>query len=100
MQTFSGATVAATQKQFDQFIGRFAVPKFAGLPQEDVTVPAGRFRGCYQRSEQVEMFGIRDESTIWNHTAVPIMAMVKLVSKDGTVFELEDYGLTGAKPTM
>ena len=100
VQTFSGATVAMAEKQFKNVIGRFGIPKLTGLPQEDVTVPAGRFRGCYKRTEKVEMFGLKDESTVWNHTAVPIMAMVKLVSKDGAVFELAGYGLTGAKPTM
>jgi hypothetical protein len=100
VQTFSGATVAAAQQQFKSFMARFAIPKFAGLPQEDVTVPAGRFRGCYKRTEKVELLGLKDESSVWNHTAVPIMAMVKLVSKDGTTFELTGYGLTGAKPTF
>lgn len=100
VKSFSGPTVAMAQKQFQNVMGRFAVPKLDGLPQEDVTVPAGRFRGCYKRDEKVEMFGLKDESTVYNHPAVPIMAMVKLVSKDGTQFELEGYGMTGAKASF
>lgn len=100
VQTLSGSMIQMAQKGFQDLMGRFAVPELAKLPQEDVTVPAGTFQGCYKRTEKVSMFGITDESTVWNHPAVPVMGMVKLVSKGGAVFELTGYGLKGAKASM
>jgi hypothetical protein len=55
--------------------------------REDVTVPAGTFRGCYR----VE----REKTKFWIHPAVPLTGIVKSEGPD-TRLELMDFGLDGA----
>jgi hypothetical protein len=82
---------------FEKLVSGTVPPKFEGLPQEDVKVKAGHFRGCYRwRSESV-VLGQKSDQTIWTHPAVPMPAFVKIESADGGTFELIEFGLEGAK---
>jgi hypothetical protein len=57
--------------------------------REDVTVPAGTFRGCYRM--------LRGTTKFWIHPAVPLTGVVKSESEGATErVELLDFGLEGA----
>lgn len=76
---------------------RIADPsKRAGAPQEDVTVPAGTFRGCYKIRGKGVVFGVKELATHWVHPAVPLPGIVKTVADEGTMV-LERYVTKGAK---
>jgi hypothetical protein len=63
-----------------------------------IRVPAGLFENTAKADAEVSFMGKSYQSTSWYHPAVPINGMVKSVStSDGTVMELLDFGLSGAK---
>ncbi|MBW2459171.1 MAG: hypothetical protein JRI68_32035 [Deltaproteobacteria bacterium] len=97
--TISGAMLAPMKDRFADALGGGA-PTLAGLPQEDMTVPAGTFLSCYRSHNKQQVFGVTAESTVWHHPAVPITTMVKMKTKDGSEWVLTGYGMTGAKATM
>lgn len=100
VQELSGAMLKMTQGQYQKMVGSIIGQTELEGPQKTVSVEAGTFEDCYERETDVEVIGIRTQSTIWNHPAVPITTMVESISKDGTRFELVDYGMTGAKSTF
>jgi len=66
-----------------------------------VKVPAGIFSHTVKQKSKVELFGSEYMSTTWYNSFVPISGVVKSVSEDGgTVIELLDFGLSGAKSRM
>lgn len=75
-------------------------PKWEGLPQEDVTVTAGTFRGCYKWISKETFMGTTTVSTMWSHPRVPPPAMVRSETKEGQRYELIAYGATGAKKNL
>jgi hypothetical protein len=97
--TLSGQMLEPMKDRFADAFGRGA-PTLKGLPQEDMTVPAGTFRDCYRSHNKNQVFGVSAESTVWHHPAVPITTMVKMKTKDGSEWVLKGYGMTGAKATM
>jgi hypothetical protein len=72
----------------------------AGMPREDVTVPAGTFKGCYRRTEKTDVGDVHSDTTLWTHPSVPITGLVRSKEKDGTGMELIAYGMTGAKSSL
>lgn len=94
-----GAMGMMVDKLLDQFFANWTPPKWEGLPQEDVDVPAGRFEGCYKWDSEATFAGMKTKSTIWTHPKVPLPAMAKMVSKDST-WELVAYGEEGAKKSF
>lgn len=95
--TLSGPMLGAAMKGFGGQLAALAVDSLEGLPQEDVKVAAGDFKGCYYRDFDFKVMNIHSKGRVWNHTKVPINAMVKNESNtDGAkvVFELAEYGLT------
>ncbi len=98
-QTLSGAMLGSMKNRFADALGGGS-PTLAGLPQEDMTVPAGTFKSCYRSHNKTQVFGVSAESTVWHHPAVPITTMVKMKTKDGSEWVLSGYGMTGAKATM
>ena len=73
------------------------VVSWQGMPQEDATVPAGRFTGCFRTRTDAQWAGFRTVSDAWAHPAVPISGMVKSQGVDRPyTMELVAFGLTGA----
>jgi hypothetical protein len=73
------------------------VVDYTGLPQEDATVPAGRFTGCYKGRSQVSFAGFSAASTAWGHTAVPLSGLVKSIGDKNETIELVAFGTSGAQ---
>jgi hypothetical protein len=69
---------------------------WSGLPQEDVSVPAGRFGACYKGHSEVSFAGFKSSSTAWGHTGVPLSGMVRSQGEKGDTIELVGYGTSGA----
>ena len=73
------------------------VVNWQGMPQEDATVPAGRFTGCYRVRTDAQWAGFRSVSDSWSHPAVPLSGMVRSKGVDKpTTMELVAFGTSGA----
>lgn len=70
---------------------------WTGQPQENATVPAGRFAGCYKGRSEVTFAGFRSTSTAWGHTTVPLSGLVRSQGEKNDTVELVDFGTTGAQ---
>ncbi len=97
VQEFHGAMMRAIEKGTSKYLDALSVPKLAGKPQQDKTVAAGSFKGCYKWRATSKFGGLKSTGTHWSHPAVPIMGLVKSELEDGTSVELISYGMTGAK---
>jgi hypothetical protein len=97
IQEFHGAMMRAIQKGTNKYLRGLAIPQLDGKPQEDKTVEAGTFKGCYKWNAKEHLAGMTEEGVHWNHPAVPILTLVKSELADGGSVELLDYGMTGAK---
>lgn len=74
------------------------VMDWTGLPQEDISVPAGRFAGSYKGRSEVSFAGFKSASVVWGHTAVPLSGMVRSQGEgNASSGELVAFGTTGAK---
>lgn len=101
VREFRGATLAAIRKSVDGAMAELTVPGIDGLPQQDVTVPAGTFRQCYKRESTVTFVQIQDKARQWLHPGVPVLAMVKTESMtEDYKMELVAFGDTGAKDEL
>jgi hypothetical protein len=90
----SGPMLAAGQAAYRELMQSIAVG-WQGLAQEDVTVPAGTFRGSYKRTFSSQVLGIAAEGTAWHHSTVPINGLVKQITSRGSM-ELVAFGTSGA----
>lgn len=73
------------------------VVNWQGMPQEDATVPAGRFSGCYRVRTDAQWAGFRSVSDSWSHPSVPLSGMVRSKGVDKpTTMELVAFGTSGA----
>jgi hypothetical protein len=73
------------------------VVSWQGLPQEDATVPAGTFTGCFKTRTDASWGPWHSSSTAWSHPAVPLNGLVKSQGIDRpTTIELIAFGLSGA----
>ena len=70
---------------------------WTNMPQEDATVPAGKFTGCYKTRTQVSFAGFVTASTALGHTAVPLSGLVRSMGDKGESMELVAYGTSGAQ---
>jgi hypothetical protein len=101
IQEFEGAMLDAMQGMYKHFLGLLALPDFAAMPREDVSVTAGNFAGCYKNAKTTNIPGVPSTGPSWVHFNVPISAIVKVNGLDGTTqMELVDFGLTGATSQM
>jgi hypothetical protein len=73
---------------------------WAGLPQEETSVPAGRFAGCYKGRSQVTFAGFKASSVVWGHPAVPLSGMVRSEGDNKTSGELVAFGTSGAQSSF
>jgi hypothetical protein len=73
------------------------VLSWQGLPQEDASVPAGTFAGCFRARTDASWGPYHSANTSWSHAAVPLSGVVKSQGIDKpTSMELVEFGLTGA----
>ena len=71
--------------------------QWQGLPQENATVPAGRFDGCYRVRSDAQWGPFRTTSDSWAHPAVPLSGTVRSLGVDKPyTMELVAFGTTGA----
>lgn len=95
VHTLSGVMLQAALKGFSSQLANLAIDSFDGLPKEDVKVPAGEFKGCYYRDFDFKVMNITAKGRVWNHSKVPIAAMVKNESTSNgekVLFVLDSYG--------
>jgi hypothetical protein len=68
-----------------------------GLPQEDLSVPAGSFAGCYQRKDGPGWILGGVASRVWLHPLVPLTGLVRAQALNGSgTMELVAFGQHGA----
>jgi hypothetical protein len=70
---------------------------WTNMPQEDASVPAGKFTGCYKTRTQVSFAGFSSTSTALGHPAVPLSGLVRSIGDKGDSMELVAYGTSGAQ---
>jgi len=96
-----GKMLDASKEAYKKALRQVFVPDLSTMQQETVVVPAGTFERCYRHTETTSFGGMEVSSTLWQHPAVPITALVKSVSVDGgTTLELVAFGMEGAKSAM
>jgi hypothetical protein len=96
-----GPMLDASKEAYKKALRQVFVPDLAAMQKETVTVPAGKFEQCYRHTETTSFAGMEVSSTLWQHPAVPITALVKSVSVDGgTTVELVAFGTVGARSSM
>jgi hypothetical protein len=72
------------------------VATWEGQPQEDATVPAGTFSGCWKVHTEGSWGPWKASSLSWSHAAVPLSGLVKSQGLDHpTTLELVAFGTTG-----
>lgn len=73
------------------------VISWQGLPQEDASVPAGNFAGCFKARTDASWGPWKSAATSWSHAEVPINGLVKSVGIDHpNTMELVSFGDSGA----
>jgi hypothetical protein len=73
------------------------VMSWQGLPQEDASVPAGTFAGCFRARTDASWGPWHSANSSWSHAAVPLSGLVKSQGIDKpTSMELVEFGLSGA----
>jgi hypothetical protein len=96
-----GKMLEPTAEGYKKTLADIFVPNLAGATQEDVTVPAGTFHGCYKRQQKVEGSRASSEQTVWIHPSIPISGLVRSEdNSDHTRTELVVYGQSGAKSEL
>jgi hypothetical protein len=100
----SGPVVEASADQLAEARARWQalfqmlVVGWPGLPQEDASVPAGTFAGCFRRDDGPGWILNGASSRVWLHPLVPLAGLVRAQALDrpGTM-ELVAFGEHGAK---
>ena len=68
-----------------------------GMPQESVSVPAGRFEGCFKRRTEAQYGMFKSTADSWSHPAVPLSGAVRSQGVDHQfTMELATFGTSGA----
>lgn len=77
------------------------VVRWEGLPQENASVPAGTFEGCFKGRTEASWGPYSSTSTSWSHADVPISGLVKSVGEDKKfTMDLVAFGEAGAQSTF
>jgi hypothetical protein len=94
--TLDGPMLSLLRGSYQSALSTLVI-SWQGLPQEDATVPAGTFTGCFRARTDASWGPWHTASTSWSHAAVPLSGLVKSQGIDKpTSMELVDFGLTGA----
>ncbi len=91
-----GPMIQLMRSMYQGAVNMLAV-SWQGLPQENVSVIAGNFTGCFKARTDASWGPWHASSTTWMHPAVPISGLVKSVGIDHpTSMELVGFGDSGA----
>ena len=94
--TLDGAMLSFLKSTYQGALSTLVL-SWQGLPQEDASVPAGTFAGCFRARTDASWGPYHTANTSWSHAAVPLSGLVKSQGIDKpTSMELVDFGLTGA----
>jgi hypothetical protein len=70
--------------------------RWQGLPQENTTVPAGDFAGCYKAETEASFGPFSSKTRSWSHAIVPVSGLVRSQGIDKpTSMELVAFGEKG-----
>ncbi len=93
---FDGPMISLMKSMWQGTVSSLSVT-WQGLPQEDATVTAGAFTGCFKARSDVAIGPFHAAATSWSHPAVPINGLVKSVGIDKpNTTELVAFGESGA----
>jgi hypothetical protein len=94
--TFDGQLMGMMQGMYRGAVSNLLV-SWQGQPQEDASVPAGNFAGCFKMRTDAQWGPWKSAATSWSHPAVPLSGMVRSEGIDRpSTMELVAFGLTGA----
>lgn len=96
VNTIEGPVLSMMQSLYRGAVANLIV-SWQGQPQEDASVPAGTFSGCFKMRTDAQWGGWKSASMSWSHPAVPLSGMVRSegIDKPSTM-ELVAFGTTGA----
>jgi hypothetical protein len=90
------AMISLLQSTYQGAISSLVI-RWQGLPQEGVTVPAGRFDGCFRARTEAQWGPWKSTADSWSHPAVPLSGVVRSQGVDRQfTMELTAFGLSGA----
>ena len=93
---FDGPMISLMKSMWQGTLSTLTVT-WQGLPQEDVTVIAGSFGGCFKARTEASFGPFHAAATSWSHPGVPINGLVKSVGIDNpNTIELVAFGDSGA----
>jgi hypothetical protein len=96
VNTFDGPVLSMMQGMYRGFVTNLIV-SWQGMPQEDASVPAGKFTGCFKMRTDAQWGPVKTASTSWGHPSVPLSGMVRSEGIDRpSTMELVAFGLSGA----
>ena len=96
VNAFDGPMIQLMKSMWQGILDTLVI-SWQGLPQEDVSVPAGNFAGCYKARTDASWGPWKAAATSWSHTQVPINGLVKSVGIDHpNTMELVGFGDSGA----
>ena len=95
VQTLEGPMLSMMQGLYRGAVANLIV-SWQGQPQEDASVPAGNFAGCFKVRTDAQWGAWKSSSMSWSHPAVPLSGMVRSegIDKPSTM-ELVAFGMTG-----
>jgi hypothetical protein len=96
VNTFEGPMLSMMQGMYRSVVSNLIV-SWQGQPQEDASVPAGSFAGCFKMRTDAQWGPWKAATNSWSHPAVPLSGMVRSEGIDRpSTMELVAFGLTGA----
>jgi hypothetical protein len=96
VNTFEGPMLTLMKSMWQGVLNTLTVT-WQGLPQEDATVVAGTFVGCFKARTEANFGPFHAAATSWSHPFVPINGLVKSVGIDNpNTMELVAFGASGA----
>jgi hypothetical protein len=96
VQTIDGPVLSMMQGMFRGAVSNLIV-SWQGQPQEDASVPAGTFAGCFKMRTDAQWGVWKSASMSWSHPAVPLSGMVRSEGIDKpSSMELVAFGQSGA----
>jgi len=94
--TLAGPMLSLMRNMYQGAVSTLAV-SWQGLPQEEASVPAGVFAGCFRARTDATWGPWHSANQSWSHPAVPLSGLVKSQGVDKpTSMVLVAFGLTGA----
>ena len=96
VNTLDGPVLSMMQGMYRGMVSNLIV-SWQGMPQEDVSVPAGKFTGCFKVKSDAQWGTFKTSSMSWGHSTVPLSGMVRSEGLDRpSSMELVAFGVSGA----